>query len=104
MASEYYKGTGLKIQIEITAQGFDQSRDHYTIDVVSGDSVVTYSESNMVTDGEGHWLLPLPTDNLQEGRLKLVVTAYVPDDEFPGNIRKEVAEPIKVGVIKGVFQ
>ena len=54
----------------------------------------------MRPSGDGHWLLPLPTDDLPEGKLSLVVTAFVPDEDFEGDIRKEIAAPIKIGTLR----
>lgn len=101
MASEYYQGVGLKIQIDISVDGFNQETDPYTIDIYcNGEKAVTYNQEDMRPDGDGHWLLPLPTDDLPEGKLYLVVTALVPDEDFEGGIRKEIASPIKIGTLR----
>lgn len=103
MASEYYIGEGLKIQIDISAEGFDQENGEYTIDVYCNDEYVErHTKDEMRSDGEGHYLLPLPTDNIPEGKITLIVTAYIPDEDFSnyGGIRKVVAPPIKLGILK----
>lgn len=105
MTSEYYKGTDLKVQISISAEGFDQEDNNYDIDVYCGEEVKHYNQDNVVSDGEGHYLLPLPTEELSAGKITLVITAYVPDADFAdyGGIRKEVSAPIKIGVLKEII-
>lgn len=102
MASEYYKGTGLKIQIAITAEGFNQDENDYNIDIYCGEEELNFTQDDMVPDGQGNYLLPLPTDTLTEGKIMMVVTAYVPDADFAdcGGIRKEVSAPITIGRLK----
>ena len=100
MASEYYKGTGLKIQIAITAEGFNQDEDSYNVDIYCGEEELNFTQEDMVSDGQGNYLLPLPTDTLTEGKIMMVITAFVPDSDFEGNIRKEVSAPITIGRLK----
>ena len=86
----YYIGAGLKFQIEISASGFDQNKDNYTIDFYCGDDHLQFTQAD-VFNHDGKFYLPVPTDNLQPGMLKIVTTAYVPDDDFEGGFRKEIA-------------
>lgn len=101
MEAEYYKGTGIKIQIAIEAQGFNQTRDSYSVEAFCGGHTEVYDKSKMIGDGQGNYLLPLDTDIFPPGTLFIKVIALVPDNEFPpNNIRKEVSKPIKIGIIK----
>ena len=86
----YYIGSDLKFQIDITATGFNQQEDDYTIDIYCGDSVLHYDQDDVISH-EGKFYLPVPTANLEPGMLRIVVTAKVPDDDFDGGIRKEIA-------------
>ena len=105
MASEYYIGEGLKIQLDISAEGFDQRHDSYTVEVYCNDELaVTYTQENLRPDGEGHWLLPLPTDTLPEGKLVLVVKAIIPDADFTDGFRQAIPPPIKLGTLKKLGQ
>lgn len=101
MECEYYIGTGLKIQIYAEAQGFDQTRDNYIVEVSCGGHTETYQKSVLIGDGTGNYLLPLDTTPFPPGTLFVRVIADVPDTEFPpNNIRKEVSRQHKVGVLR----
>ena len=86
----YYIGSDLKFQIDITATGFNQHEDNYDIDIYCGDSVLHYNQDDVISH-DGSFYLPVPTANLQPGMLRMVVTAYVPDEDFDDGTRKEIA-------------
>lgn len=86
----YYIGSGLKFQIDITATGFDQNSDDYTIEFYCGDQKRTYTQDDVISS-DGKFYLPVTTDDLQPGMIRIVVTAFVPDSDFPGGVRKEIA-------------
>ena len=108
MSNVYYKGTDIKVQVTVKASGFDQSSDAYTVDLYCGNNKVrTYSSTkagDIVADGNGGFFIPLSTSGLQSGVLTMVVTAYVPDMDFPNtHVRKEIAAPIKLGIINDII-
>ena len=86
----YYIGSDLKFQIDLTANGFDQNKDNYTIDFYCGDKIMHFTQDHVISH-DGHFYLPVPTDSLDPGLLRIVVTAYVPDSDFSEGIRKEIA-------------
>ena len=86
---KYYIGTDLKFKIEITASGFNQGTDEYTIDLYSGTRQISVTQDDIVEDN-GEYFLLVPTSSLKPGVLKMVVTAKVPDDDFPAGYRNEV--------------
>ena len=95
----YYIGTDLKFKITLTADGFNQKTDNYDIDFYCGSYHKHYTNSNMVEDVDGNFYLCIPTNNLAPGMMKMVITAYVPDNCFSGHTRKEV-ESITLGPLK----
>lgn len=97
---KYYIGTDLKFKLEITASGFDQGTDEYTIDLYSGSKRITVTQDQIIDDGDGFYLL-VPTSQLKPGVLKMVVTAKVPDGDFPSGYRNEVTVQ-NLAYLKGV--
>lgn len=86
----YYEGSDLKFQIEVTATGFDQNTDPYNIDFYCGDSKISFTQDDVISN-DGKFYLPVPTDGLKPGMMKIVVTAFVPDSDFESGYRKEIA-------------
>ena len=95
----YYTGTDLKFQITLTADGFNQATDRYDIDFYCGAKVIHYTQSNIVRGSNGNFYLLIPTKELAPGMMRMVITAYVPDTDFPKAVRKEV-ESITLGPLK----
>lgn len=100
MEDKYYLGSDLKFKIDITASGFDQDTDEYTIDLYSGNQKISYTDKDIVTQDDNHYLL-VNTDRLRPGPIKLVITAFVPDKDFESGVRREV-EVKTIGYIKSI--
>lgn len=90
MEERYYIGTDLKFKFTITAQGFNQATDEYKIDPYCGNAHIVVTQDDIIEDG-GEFFLLVDTSKLKPGPLKMVLTAFVPDDDFPSGVRKEVA-------------
>lgn len=86
----YYIGSDLKFRVNISAPGFDQSRDEYYIDVYCGEKHKRYSNSD-VKEGTDGYYLPIETEGLDPGQLKFVITAFVPDEDFNDGTRRQIA-------------
>lgn len=101
MAEEiYYLGSDLKFEIEINASGFDQNRDNYDIDIYCKDKKISFTQDDIKTHGSRHYL-PVNTDLLRAGPMKIVVTAKVPDGDFETHIRREI-DVKGIGTIRNV--
>jgi hypothetical protein len=102
MAQEdrYYLGSDLKFKIEITAAGFDQATDDYTVDLYCGNKKIAYTRADIVEQAGDYYLL-VNTSLLKPGIMKLVITAMVPDNTFASGVRREV-EVKTIGVIKSI--
>ena len=87
----YYIGSGLKFRVDINVAGFDQEADNYTIDFYCGDKVLHFPKNKVKQGADGSFYLPVETDSLEPGQIKIVVTAYVPDSDFDSGHRKEIA-------------
>lgn len=102
MAKEYWDGSDIKLLVKITGMGFDQSVNDYTIDIYNAGNKITFHQSDLRSDSEGNYYLPIPRTELQPGTLTMVVTGVVPDSDFQSGVRVEVAKPIKLGKIQEV--
>lgn len=97
----YYTGSDLKFQVTITAPGFSQDCDNYDIDFYCGDQHLAFNQDDVISNG-GKFYLAIPTSSMSPGMLRMVITAYVPDTDFPGNIRKEIAVQ-NLGFLKSIM-
>lgn len=95
----WFIGTDLKFQITLTAEGFNQGSDRYDLDFYCGDQLRHFTQKDIVTDGDGHYYLLVPTAGLTPGMMRLVITAYVPDTDFGNRVRKEV-ESVVIGPLR----
>ena len=82
-------GTKLKYLVEITAGGFSMENDDFNIVLSVGRKTRKFEKNELVNDGE-HFYLVFDTAEFCIGELNATVTAYVPDTDFPDNIRTEV--------------
>jgi len=97
----YYLGSDLKFKIEVTASGFDQATDDYTVDLYCGNKKIAYTKADIVAQ-EGNYYLLVNTSLLKPGTMKLVITAMVPDEAFASGVRREV-EVVNIGTIKSII-
>lgn len=103
MEETYYIGTDLKFAITITAEGFSQANDYWTVELYSGKTKLTATSNGIgntpgveIVHSDDEFFLLVETSKLRPGTIRMVVTAYVPDEDFPGNefqegTRREVA-------------
>lgn len=86
----YYVGTDLKFEIDIDCAGFSMQDDNFIINLVQNNKSVEVRKSQLIED-DNNYYLPVDTTQFKPWTVKMVVTAYVPDDDFPNGIRREVA-------------
>lgn len=87
-----WQGADLKFLVEITAEGFDITRDDYTIVLKRGAKEVVVDRSAIV-ESEGEYFLCLEKETLAElgtGDIYVVTYAEVPDSDFSDSFRTEV--------------
>lgn len=89
MNDKVYVGTELKYKVTITASGFDMDTDDWTVTIARGKVSKTFAKSECI-HGEDGWYVCLDTTELGAGAYHAVVTAYVPDTDFPDGLRTEV--------------
>lgn len=97
----YFVGEDLKFKITLEADGFVQDEDDYTIEFICGTYTHTYTQDDIVKGADGCHYLLIPTVNLTPGMMKMIITVFVPDGDFPDAVRKEV-ESITLGPLKPV--
>lgn len=86
----YYAGTELKVKVELTCDGFDQASDNWSLMVMWGNGrKKDFSKSDMVTDTDGNYYLPLDTTGMS-GKVTVVATLQVPDEDFADGYRQVV--------------
>lgn len=96
-----FQGTMLKYLLEITASGFDMDRDDFEITLKRGAKSLTIPKSDMVveayTESENNILIEkhryyvcFDSAYFGNGVIVAVVTAWIPDTDFEGGVRKEV--------------
>ncbi len=88
--NKYYIGLDLKFRVAIEAPGFNQVSDNYTLDFYCGKEKMSFTQDDVIEDTDGNFFLFIPTSELSPGIMKMVITAFVPDDDSPTGIRKEV--------------
>lgn len=86
--STYY-GTTPKYKLEIYAD-IPMSEFDFNVKLECGNNSITISKSEMPQGQDGSYYLCFDTTELGVGRVKAVITAYIPDSDFTGNIRTEV--------------
>lgn len=98
----YYVGEDLKFKITLTADGFEQSTDNYEIDFYCGDNTVKhFTQADMKTGLDGDYYLLINTKGMQPGVMRMVITAHIPDNDFPDHFRDEM-ESISLGPLRPV--
>ena len=86
----YFVGTDLKFAIKITADGFSQDYDDYAITLVNGNKRINITKDEIVKGGNDEFYLLVDTTQFQPGLIRAIITARVPDEDFPTGIRREV--------------
>ena len=100
MTGGFYEGSDIKLKVDVRGMGFDQSSNNYQIDIYNDNDKLTFTQNDMIGDGEGNYFLAIPYNRVHSGSLVMVVTAFVPDTDF-GTVRRDVAKPIRLpNVIK----
>lgn len=93
MANEgVFLGTELKFKIDIEAQGFSMTDNDFTVEIVRGSKRKMFAKSDLVNDGEGNYYVCFDTAEFGAGSIYAIVTAFVPDSDFPDMLRTEVQE------------
>lgn len=107
-----YIGTKKKYLIEILSTGFDMDRDDFTITLVKGKKSVVIPKSDLIVKSytvtvDGHeveknnYYFRVNTFVFGKGVVEAIVTAHVPDTDFPESVRDEVGK-IDLLLIQGV--
>ncbi len=90
VADECFLGTEKKYLIDIESTGFEMDRDDFEVVIKRGSNTITFTKENMVKDEEDNWYVSFNTSQLGAGVASMIVTAHVPDSDFPDGIRDEV--------------
>lgn len=82
-------GTVKKYKVEIEGEGFDMEEDDFTVEIRrSGQSIVLHKE-DMIHNSDGFYIA-FDTGAMGAGRYEAITRAYVPDDDFEGDVRPEI--------------
>lgn len=87
-----YLGTQLKVQLNIVADNFDMLRDNYCLDIKkqNTDRIVLHLDEQDIVVNDGKCYMILDTSELGVGTFSIIVTAYIPDEDFEHCVRREV--------------
>lgn len=85
-----YYGTKPKYVLEITGDGFDMGRDDFELVLKGVSGSVKIAKKDTFTGEDGKRYFVFDSKRLGVGKVKAVVTAFVPDTDIPGGIRDEV--------------
>lgn len=97
MNSNVFVGTEVKYKIEITSPGFNMYTDDFNIVLKRGSVQKRYEKSDLIhevvsedgTDKHNYYLC-FDTSEFGAGNIVAIVTAYVPDTDFPDGLRTEI--------------
>lgn len=84
-----YLGTTAKYLLEITGDGFDMSRDDFEIVLKGTTGSLLIKKKDAIAD-DGKFYIYFDSRRLGPGKVRAVVTAFVPDADVPSGIRNEV--------------
>lgn len=90
MEDSAFVGTKLKYAVNITAYGFDMAEDDFCIDLKNGKKTLHFDKENLVVDDNNIYYLCFDSALIGEGLVTAIVTAMVPDPDFPDGVRNEV--------------
>lgn len=82
------KGTELKYQVVIAAEGFSMDNDDWSVTITRGRISQTFDKADCI-HGEGGWYVCFDTAVFGPGDYYATLTAYVPDSDFPDGLRTE---------------
>ena len=89
-----WEGEDLKFEIVIESEGFDMDRDDYTLVIrkANKEGEVVIEKSNIVSDGNNHYLCVTKEQLSQFGRGDIYIVAYaeVQDSDFKDSMRSEI--------------
>ena len=88
MESAFY-GTELKFLVEIEASGFSMETDDFTVTIKRGTKQRVFAKNELVHLDEYYYVC-FDTAEFGSGMIQAIVTAYVPDADFPDGLRTEV--------------
>ena len=100
--NECVSGTQLKLNIHIAPLGMLHMSD-YDFECkffVFQKKSITVTKEDMVKVDDDNYLAIVDTSSLGIGNLHITVTAYVPDEDFEGVLRKEViCVPTNINIV-----
>lgn len=85
-----FVGTELKFIVDITAVGFSMVDDDFTVTIRRGSKQKVFEKADLARDGEDNFYVCFDSAEFGNGMIQAVVTAYVPDTDFPDGLRTEV--------------
>ena len=89
-----YKGTELKFQLEITADGFSMQDDDFKVVIKNIKNEKEIRKEEMILTDDERYLFTIDTGELGTGEYWLTTIAYVPDDDFDDGLRTEVRKQL----------
>ncbi len=85
-----FVGTMLKYALTIEAEGFSMADDDFEVLLKRGPNSLLLKKDDLVVDEHGQYYVCFDSKPLGPGIVSAVITAKVPDDDFPDGVRDEV--------------
>ena len=85
-----YVGTKLKYALTISAEGFNMENDDFDVLLKRGPNSMLLKKEDLVVDDNGQYYVCFDSTPLGPGVVSAIITARVPDDDFPDGVRDEV--------------
>lgn len=89
-SDKIFVGTELKFKIDIEAEGFSMDTDDFNVVICRRNVKQVFNKQDLINDGEGNYYVCFDTADFGTGTISAIVTAYVPDTDFPDGLRTEV--------------
>lgn len=91
MDNGIYIGTELKFAVNITSTGFNMLTDDWKVEIVRGPHKATFTKEDAIFS-EGQYYICFDTAEFGSGTYYAIITAYIPDTDFPDGLRTEVTK------------
>lgn len=89
--SNPHLGTELKYKVTMAATGFSMDSDDWSVTIVRGCKSRVFTKATCI-HGEDGWYVCFDTSYFGAGQYYGILTAYVPDTDFPDGTRTEVQQ------------
>lgn len=85
-----FEGSDLKIQVEMTASGFDMDTDDWSVGIKCGSKIVAIIPKADAIRNDSGWFVCIRAEKLKTGLIEVIGYGKIQDNDFDDGIRNEV--------------